>query len=95
MDHHVGVLFQNFFRVRGDGHAPWRILCANDFSQIMADFGGIGVDGADNFNGLFFPHQARDGSADGSDTKLDGANFLFQLVLRLFAAQAALRPARL
>src|SRR6266568_2565422 len=71
---------------------PTGIFCANDFSQVAADFGGIGVDGADNFDGLFFPHQARDGSADGADTKLDGANFLFHLVLRPFAAAAGLQP---
>ena len=82
MDYHVGVLFQHFFGVRGNGHAPRRVLCAHHFAQVASHFRRIGVDGADNFDGLFFPHQPRNRCADRPDPVLDGANFLFHFVLR-------------
>ena len=82
MHHHVRVLFQHFFGVRGNRHAPRRVRRADDFAKVASDFCRIRINGANNFNGLFFPHQFRDGCADRADTILDGANFLFHVVLR-------------
>ena len=81
MDHHVRILLQHFLGIRGNAHTPRRIRCADHFAEVTPHFRGIGIDGADNFNGLFFSHQARDGCANRAHTVLDGANFLFHVVL--------------
>ena len=91
MDHHVRVLFQYFFRFRRNFHAPRRVLRAGHFAKIAPGLRRIRIDRADDFNGLFFLHQPHDGCADGADAILDGANFLFHFVLRLFMPPTALR----
>src|SRR5713226_297848 len=55
MDHHVGGLLQHFLGFRGNDYAPRSILCSDNFAQVAPDFRGIGIDGADTFNGFFFP----------------------------------------
>ncbi len=82
MDYHVGGLLQHFLGFRGNDYAPGSILCSDNFAQVAPDFRGIGIDGADNFNGLFFPHQPRDRGPDRAHTILNGANFLFHVALR-------------
>src|SRR6266481_44682 len=82
MDDHVRGLLQHFLRFRGNFYAPRRVVRADDFAEVTPDFCGIVIDCADDFNGLFLPHQARNGCADGAHTILDGANFLFHIVLR-------------
>src|ERR1700746_2271875 len=82
MDHHVGGLLQHFLRFRGNSYAPRCVLRADDFAEVAPDFCRIGVDGADDFYGLFFPHQPRNGCADRAHTILNGANSLFHIALR-------------
>jgi hypothetical protein len=90
---HVGVLLEDLFRIGRNDDAPGRIRRSDNFAEVAADLGGIGINGANNFNGLLFPHQFCDGGADGTDTILDGANFLFHIVLRFsLAAIPAARP---
>src|SRR5438874_8791721 len=82
MDNHIRILFEDFLGIRGNAYAPWPIRCADYFAEVTPDFCRIRVDGADNFNGLLLPHQARNGCANRAHAILDGANFLFHVVLR-------------
>src|SRR5260370_24305049 len=82
MDYHVGGLLQHFLGFRGNGYAPRRIFRSDYFAEIAPDFRWVVIDRADNFNGLFFPHQPRNRCADWAHTILDGANFLFHVALR-------------
>src|SRR5260370_27027474 len=92
MNDHVGGLLQPFPGIGGNFHAPRGVLCPDDFAQVTRNLRRVGVDGGDDFNGLFFAHQTRDGGPDGADTILDGANFLFHEVLRPFAVRAHTAP---
>ena len=76
MDDHVYGLRKDARSRGGDGDAPGRVFCADDFAEIAADFRGVFVDGADDFERVFLAHQANDGSADGADTELNYADFL-------------------
>src|ERR1700693_3258388 len=80
MNDHIGGLAQHVRGIIRNFHAPGSIGGADNFAEVVAYLGGIGVDGADNFDGEFFSHQLNDGSADGTDAILYGANFLFQFV---------------
>src|SRR5579864_8267493 len=82
MNHHVCVLFEHRCRVIGNFHAPRPICGTYDFAQVKSHFCRIVVDGANNFDGLFFAHELRDGCADRSNAVLYGANFLFHVTLR-------------
>src|SRR5713101_7774730 len=95
MNDDVGGLLQHFLGIAGDFHAPRGVLGTDDFAQVACNLRRVGVNGGDDFNGLFFAHQTRDGGPDGADTILDGANFLFHEVLRLFAAGTHTAPFRL
>src|SRR6266436_3553908 len=92
MNDDVGGLLQHFLGIGGNFDAPRGLLGTDDFTQVARNLRRIGVDGGDDFNGLFFVHQTRDGGPDGADTILDGANFLFHEVLRLFAAGTHTAP---
>src|SRR6266571_327493 len=92
MNDDVGGLLQHFPGIGGNFHAPRGVLGTDDFTQVARNLCRIGVNGGDDFNGLFFAHQTRDGGPDGADTILDGANFLFHEVLRLFAAGTHTAP---
>jgi len=82
MDDHVRGLFQHFLCFRRDFHAPRGICSADHFAEVAPNLGRVHINGADNFYRLLFPHQPGDGCADGADTILDGANFLFHFALR-------------
>src|SRR2546422_4897437 len=82
MDHYVGGLLKNFFGLRGNDYAPRRIFRSDNFAEVAPDLRRISIDGADNFDGLFFPHQPRNRCADRAHTILNGANFLFHVALR-------------
>ena len=64
---------------------------AQEFSEVAADLLRIGIDGADDFNGLLLAHQLHDGRADGADTILDGANFLFHVEFAFLSGRSAHR----
>jgi len=49
------------------------------------------IDRPDDLDGLLLAHQPRNGRTDRADTILDGANFLFHVVLRLRLAGSAHR----
>src|SRR5450631_2302815 len=80
MNYDVGGLAQHIRSIVPNFHAPGSIGGADNFAEVAAHFGGVGIDGTNNFNGEFFSHQLSDGSADGTDAILNGANFLFQFV---------------
>ena len=50
----IHVAVENFRRVAGDFYAPGSVGRAGNFAKIFAGFCGIGVDGADNFQGVFW-----------------------------------------
>ena len=77
MDDNVSGFAEHGCGVGNDGDSPGRVRRANYFAEIAAGFCGVFIDGADYFDGAFFPQQADDGGSDGSDPVLDGANFLF------------------
>src|ERR1700676_2599060 len=77
----VGGLLEDFAGVGGDFYAPGSVGSADNFAEVAADFFGVGVDGAANFDGVLFAHEPGDGSADGDDAELNGANFLFHWIL--------------
>ena len=81
MNDDVGGLLEDFAGVGGDLYAPGSVGSADDFAEVATGFGGIGIDGAANFDGVFFAHEPGDGSADGADAELNGANFLFHWIL--------------
>src|SRR5579863_2051560 len=89
MHHDVGGLRKHFFGVAGNFDAPRRVAGAYDFAEVAADFAGVGVDRSDNFNGLLFPQQLGDGSANRPDTVLNCANLLFHLSLRVRYRESA------
>src|SRR5437667_12280418 len=82
MDDHVRGLFQHLLCFRRDFHAPRGICSADLVAEVAPNVGRVHINGADNFYRLLFPHQPGDGCADGADTILDGANFLFHFALR-------------
>jgi hypothetical protein len=86
MNHNVSGLFQNIAGIRGDLYTPRRVIGANDFTQIAANFRGVRIDCAADFDGLLFAHQARDGGTNRTDTILNGANLLLHRFLRLLLA---------
>ena len=53
-------------------------------AKVLPRFRRIGIDRADDFNGLLFPHQPHDRRTDRADAVLDGANFLFHNGLRRY-----------
>jgi len=78
MQHHVRVLFPALlWRPRKIATPHGASRCPDHFAEVPADFCGIRINRADNFNGLFFPHQSRDGCADRADTILDWREFFF------------------
>lgn len=83
MHHNVGSLRKHFFGVAGNFDAPGRVAGAYHFAEVAADFGRVGVNGSDNFNGLLFPQQFGDGGANRPDAVLNRANLLFHLSLRV------------
>ncbi len=68
--------FEHGARIGGDGDAPGRVLCADDFTEVAAGLGGIAVDSTDDFERGFFAHQASDRSADRAYSELHDANLL-------------------
>ena len=82
MNDHVGRLAEHGLGVVGYSHAPRRVSPLHDVAQVAAGFGRIRIDGSDNFDGFFFPHQAHDGGTDGADAVLHRTNFLFHSRLR-------------
>src|SRR5262249_20278423 len=79
MHHDIGGLFKYFLRIAGNLHAPGRVARTDHFSQIAANLCRFSVDCSDNFDRLVFSHQLRDGGADGANSVLNGAYFLFHL----------------
>src|SRR6267378_2708201 len=92
MNHNVSGLFQNIAGIRGDLYTPRRVIGANDFTQIAANFRGVRIDCAADFDGLLFTHQARDGCTNRADTILNGANLLLHRFLRFDSQQATHTP---
>ncbi len=82
MNYNVRRFRQHLFCAIRDPHVPRSIRRPGDFPEVLANLGGIGVNRADDLDGLFFTHQACDGSADGPDTVLDGPNLLLHVDLR-------------
>src|SRR5277367_1531095 len=76
VNYDVGGLFEDFFCVGGNFHAPGSVGRADHFAEVAADFGGVGINGADDFNGLLLSHEARDGCADRPHAVLDYTNLL-------------------
>ncbi len=83
MHYDVRCLRQNFFRLIGNFHAPWRIVCSDHFTQIAPDFRGIVVNGSADFNRGLFPQQLGNRSANRPNPVLNRAYLLFHLNLRL------------
>ena len=77
VDNHVHGFFEDGGGVRGNQDAPRRIAGADYFSEIPAGFGGVFINRADDFKGIFLAHQADDGGADRAEAVLDDANFHF------------------
>ena len=78
MDHHVRRFAEHGRGVTRDRHAPRRVGSVHHVAQVAPRLGRIGIDRADNFDRIFFPHQPHDGRADGADAVLHRSNFLFQ-----------------
>jgi hypothetical protein len=101
VDDNVSGFAEQGCGVGDDGHAPGGIRRANNFAKIAAGFCGVFINCADYFDGAFFAKQADDGGSDGSDSILNGANFLFlQSISTLFseknsAARAGIMQAQL
>ncbi len=57
---HIRGLLKNSPGVAGNFHAPRRVGGADHFAEVLADFCRIVVDGPDNFDGFFFPHESQD-----------------------------------
>ena len=55
---------------------------ADDLSEILAHFGGVRINGADQVDRFFFAEQLHDGGPNRADSVLDGTNFLFHGRLR-------------
>ncbi len=60
MHNHVRGLFQQSPGVTGNLHSPGRVGRADHIAQILADFCRVVINGANNFDGFFFPHQFQD-----------------------------------
>jgi len=82
MNDYVRGLLEDIFGIRRDFYAPGRVVGANHLAQVTANFCGVGIDCAANFDGLLFSHQTGDGCTNRADTILDGANLLLQGFLR-------------
>ena len=70
------------FGIAGDFHSPGPVGRANDFSEILADLRGVGINGAHNVHGFFFSEQFNNRGANGPDPILNGTNFLLHGCLR-------------
>src|SRR5271156_77588 len=77
VDDHIHGFFEDGSSVRRKQDAPGGVGRGDDFSEIAAGFGGVFVNRADDFQGIFLAHQADDGGADGAEAVLHDANFLF------------------
>ncbi len=82
MDHHIGGFAQHGRGVISHRHAPRRIAAAHHIAQILPRLGWIGIDGPDDFDGFFSPHQPCNRGSDGTDTILHRTNLLFHDGLR-------------
>src|SRR6266853_4673204 len=78
MNDYVRSLLEDIFGSRRDLYAPGRVAGANHIAQVTANFCGVGINSAANFDSLLFPHQAGDGCTNRAHTILDGANLLLQ-----------------
>ena len=78
MDHDIGRFFEHRLSVGKNRNAPGRVRRANHLAEIAPGLCGIFIDSADNFEQVLLAHQAHDRSADGADSILDDADFLFQ-----------------
>ena len=87
MNDYVRSLLEDIFGIRGDLYAPRRVASADDLSEVTPNLCGVGINGAADFDGLLFPHQAGDRCTNRANTILDGANLLLQGFLRFPALQ--------
>ena len=86
MNDYVRSLLEDIIGLRRNLYAPRSVAGADHFAQVAANLPGVGINGAANFDGLLFPHQAGDGCTNRADTILDGANLLLQGFLRFAIA---------